>query len=106
MRAVVEAGIDKEDRTRVVANSDQVGALWHIYRAQDADQIRDFLNKVDAERGNKKEPHHDPIHDQSWYLDGVLRRRLHCEYGVEAYSFIQFSGDAVFIPAGAPHQVN
>lgn len=51
------------------------------------------------------EPHHDPIHDQSCYLDGPLRERLYKEYGVEGYAIVQCKGDAVFIPAGAPHQV-
>lgn len=51
------------------------------------------------------EAHTDPIHDQSWYLDGYLRQRLYDEYGVEGYCIVQFLGDCVFIPAGAPHQV-
>ena len=63
------------------------------------------MNKIAIERGDKLEPHHDPIHDQSWYLDPPLRERLYNEYGVEGYPIIQCMGDAVFIPAGAPHQV-
>jgi len=51
------------------------------------------------------EPYHDPIHDQSFYLDRTLRRRLAEEYGVQGYAIIQCVGDAIFIPAGAPHQV-
>ncbi len=81
------------------------GALWHIYDPRDADKIRDLLNKVAKEQGEKIEPHHDPIHDQSWYLDNILRKRLKEEYEVEGYSILQCMGDAVFIPAGAPHQV-
>lgn len=49
--------------------------------------------------------HHDPIHDQSWYLDEQLRDRLWREYGVRGYTIVQFYGDTVFIPAGAAHQV-
>ena len=55
--------------------------------------------------GQENPPDHDPIHDQSWYLDQVLRRRLYEEYGVQGWAIVQFLGDAVFIPAGAPHQV-
>ena len=51
------------------------------------------------------EPHNDPIHDQSVYLDGVLRQRLFDEYGVVGYAYPQCQGDTIFIPAGAPHQV-
>jgi lysine-specific demethylase 3 len=58
-----------------------------------------------VERGERLEPHHDPIHDQSWYLDGPLRKRLYKEYGVSGYSIVQCYGDTIFIPAGAPHQV-
>ncbi len=57
------------------------------------------------ERGETLEAHHDPIHDQSWYLDNELRRRLLEEYSVQGYTILQCMGDAVFIPAGAPHQV-
>lgn len=63
------------------------------------------LCKVGEEHGQENPPDHDPIHDQSWYLDQVLRRRLYEEYGVQGWSIVQFLGDAVFIPAGAPHQV-
>lgn len=52
------------------------------------------------------EPYHDPIHDQQFYLDKNLRKRLADEYGVHGYPVIQCEGDAVFIPAGAPHQVS
>lgn len=79
--------------------------MWHIYTAGDAEKIRDFLKKVTLGRGNPLKPHHDPIHDQNWYLDGHLRQRLHREYGVEGYTIVQCLGDAIFIPAGAPHQV-
>ena len=47
----------------------------------------------------------DPIHDQLIYLDSELRERLHTEYGVKGWAIVQCVGDAIFIPAGAPHQV-
>lgn len=81
------------------------GAVWHIYHARDADAIRDLLNKVSAERGETLKSNHDPIHDQCSYLDANLRGRLYNEYGVKGYSILQCLGDAIFIPAGAPHQV-
>jgi len=64
-----------------------------------------FVLQVAVERGERLEPHHDPIHDQSWYLDGPLRARLYKEYGVSGYGIVQCLGDVVFVPAGAPHQV-
>lgn len=104
-RAIDEAGCDILTRRRVREKGEFPGALWHIYNARDADKIRDLLNKVAIERGARLEPHHDPIHDQDWYLDGPLRERLYEEYGIEGYAIVQCLGDAVFIPAGAPHQV-
>ncbi|XP_034238859.1 lysine-specific demethylase 3B-like [Thrips palmi] len=103
--AIDEAGCDDLTRRRVRLEGEMPGALWHIYHASDADKIRDLLNKVAIEKGTRLEPHHDPIHDQSWYLDAVLRMRLEKEYGVTGYAIVQCLGDAVFIPAGAPHQV-
>ncbi|XP_054265577.1 lysine-specific demethylase 3A-like isoform X2 [Macrosteles quadrilineatus] len=104
-RAIDEACSDLLTRRRVRDKSELPGALWHIYSARDADKIRDLLNKVAIERGARLEPHHDPIHDQSWYLDAPLRERLYKEYAVEGYAIVQCLGDAIFIPAGAPHQV-
>lgn len=104
-RAIDEADCDIITRRRVRVDHELPGALWHIYAPRDANKIRDLLNKVTIERGERLEPNHDPIHDQSWYLDQKLRRRLYMEYGVEGYPIVQCLGDAVFIPAGAPHQV-
>jgi len=104
-RAIDEAGCDMASRRRAREPKELPGAVWHIYHAKDADLIRDLLNKVSAERGEPLEPNHDPIHDQSSYLDADLRARLLTEYGVQGYAVVQCLGDAIFIPAGAPHQV-
>ena len=104
-KAIDEAGCDEPTKKRVKEGKEKPGALWHIFDPRDADKIRDLLNKVAKERGEKIEAHHDPIHDQSWYLDNELRKRLLEEYNVQGYAILQCMGDAVFIPAGAPHQV-
>ncbi|XP_026816399.1 lysine-specific demethylase 3A-like isoform X3 [Rhopalosiphum maidis] len=104
-RAVDEAGCDMASRRRAREPKELPGAVWHIYHAKDADSIRDLLNKVSAERGVPLESNHDPIHDQASYLDADLRARLYTEYGVQGYAVVQCLGDAIFIPAGAPHQV-
>ena len=82
-----------------------IGAIWHGYHRRDADKIRDMLNKVALERGQRLEPNTDPIHDQKYYLDDRLRKRLFEEYGVRGFAYPQCEGDTIFIPAGAPHQV-
>ncbi|EDW34380.1 GL21613 [Drosophila persimilis] len=104
-RAIAMGGCDYITRARCQSPEVLPGALWHIFPARDADKIRDLLNRVTLEKGFRLEPDHDPIHDQNWYLDDKLRARLFKEYGVEGHPIVQCLGDAVFIPAGAPHQV-
>ncbi|GFT05442.1 lysine-specific demethylase 3A [Nephila pilipes] len=105
IKALEECGCDSLMKKRAKEKGSKPGAVWHVYNARDADKIRDFLNKVSEEQGVKLNPHHDPIHNQEWYLDEKLRSRLYKEYGVEAYTIAQCFGDAIFIPAGSPHQV-
>ena len=62
--------------------------------------------QVYEERGLRPISGTDPIHDQLLYLDFDLRQRLHQEYGVKGWAIAQCVGDAIFIPAGAPHQVS
>ncbi|XP_034037116.1 lysine-specific demethylase 3B isoform X2 [Thalassophryne amazonica] len=106
MTTIEEGDVDQMTKRRVYEGKEKPGALWHIYAAKDAEKIRELLRKVGEEQGQENPPDHDPIHDQSWYLDQVLRRRLYEEYGVQGWSILQFLGDSVFIPAGAPHQVH
>uniref|UniRef100_A0A8C4H3F9 Lysine-specific demethylase n=1 Tax=Dicentrarchus labrax TaxID=13489 RepID=A0A8C4H3F9_DICLA len=106
MTTIEEGDVDEMTKRRVYEAKEKPGALWHIYAAKDAEKIRELLRKVGEEQGQENPPDHDPIHDQSWYLDQVLRRRLYEEYGVQGWAIVQFLGDAVFIPAGAPHQVH
>ena len=46
LKAIDEAGCDILTRRRVREVHEKPGALWHIFDAQDADRIRDLLNKV------------------------------------------------------------
>ena len=105
LKCVEEADCDVLTRRRVREQGSIPGAIWHIYHPRDADKIRDLLNKVALERGQRLAPNTDPIHDQHIYLDGQLRQRLYQEHGVVGYAYPQCEGDTVFIPAGAPHQV-
>ncbi|EDO40345.1 predicted protein [Nematostella vectensis] len=101
----VDSACDKIQQQRVRRDTARIGALWHIYHVEDADKIRDLLHKVAREKKMKYAAHHDPIHDQCFYLDHEIRERLKREYNVEGYAICQCLGDGVFIPAGAPHQV-
>ncbi|XP_069507689.1 lysine-specific demethylase 3B [Ambystoma mexicanum] len=106
LKTIDEGDVDEVTKQRIHKGKEKPGALWHIYAAKDAEKIRELLRKVGEEQGQENPPDHDPIHDQSWYLDQCLRKRLHEEYGVQGWAIVQFLGDAVFIPAGAPHQVH
>ncbi|XP_068518597.1 lysine-specific demethylase hairless [Anas acuta] len=95
-----EDGMDELLQERLRGAGSRPGALWHIFRAEDAGRIQDFLHKVDQEQGG---PAEDP--PGGLYLDSELRRRLREECGVSAWTLLQCLGDAVLVPAGAPHQV-
>jgi lysine-specific demethylase 3 len=56
-------------------------------------------------KGKPPRVNSDPIHDQVNYIDAQMLKRLEKEHCVMAFTIVQFLGDAIFIPAGAPHQV-
>ncbi|XP_067168370.1 lysine-specific demethylase hairless [Apteryx mantelli] len=97
-----EDGVDAPLKERLWDARSRPGALWHIFRAEDAGRIRDFLQK-DHERDGAAQP--EPAARPGRYLDLSLRRRLREECGVSGWTLLQFLGDAVLVPAGAPHQV-
>src|SRR5258708_34388584 len=75
-------------------------ALWNIFRAGDAEAIREFLIENYPECSDS-----DPIHSQNYFLDNSLRRCLWEEKCVKSYQIHKKPGDLGFIPAGGPQQL-
>ena len=81
-------------------------ALWDIWRRKDRKVLEEWL-RTNSERFTERDPGKvvHAIHDQCFYLTSEDKEALKAECGIEAYTFEQKLDDAVFIPAGCPHQV-
>ncbi|KAH9707277.1 lysine-specific demethylase jmj25 [Citrus sinensis] len=77
------------------------GAVWDIFRRQDISKLQDYLKKHFREF---RHIHCCPV-QQVFYLSSEHKAKLKQEYGIEPWTFIQKLGEAVFVPAGCPHQV-
>ncbi|CAI5963645.1 unnamed protein product [Closterium sp. NIES-65] len=93
----------------LTAGGDEGAALWDIFRREDSDKIRAFIARHLHEfrhlHNQVIQSMDDEIHDQTVYLTARHKEMLYTEYGVEAWTFEQRRGEAVFIPAGCAHQV-
>lgn len=74
------------------------GARWDIFSPQDTMRLKKVLRvHTDPE---------DPVLAQNTYLTPARLRELEVNHEINAYTFFQREGEAVFIPAGCAHQVS
>lgn len=62
--ALEMAGVDNEDLNLLKSGTRLPGAIWHIWPAQQADEIRKLLHSVALENGKPLGVNDDAIHDQ------------------------------------------
>jgi len=75
------------------------GAIWDIFPPESSAAIRRYLKQRDASVD-------DPLNRPLFYLtEEDLVELGKPEYDVRSYRIYQSTGDAVFVPAGCPHQV-
>ena len=75
-------------------------ALWHIFKVSDVPVIHKYIREVFNLPNDA-----DPIHCQLHYLGPMHLAQLKVRHSVVPYTFHQAVGEAVYIPAGCPHQV-
>ncbi|VVC30448.1 JmjC domain [Cinara cedri] len=105
LKAIDEGGCTQSEKDRYYKNGEIPGALWHIFHAKDVPTIKNMICKYNIDNKVTRDSHSDPIHDQTCYLTAKHISILFNEYGVKCCPIVQYEGDAVYIPSGAPHQV-
>lgn len=89
------------------------GAVWHIWRREDLDTLRQFMREnqrhfpdVTTASGHVElQEWEDPVHSQRFMLSDALLEKLLHDTGVQPWQFEQNLGEGVVIPAGCAHQV-
>ncbi|CAF1715107.1 lysine-specific demethylase JMJ25 [Brassica napus] len=107
--SIQEQKLDAPKETNESSKAVHGGAVWDIFRREDVPKLVEYLKRHKHEfRHLYNEPVKSvshPIHDQSMFLNERQKKQLKEEFDIEPWTFVQHLGEAVFIPAGCPHQV-
>ncbi|XP_014341932.1 probable JmjC domain-containing histone demethylation protein 2C isoform X2 [Latimeria chalumnae] len=104
MSRVEVNSLDEVTMKRLQDSNNKPGALWHIFPVEDGDKVEQLLRKVHEEQDHNISCQNDLTERKRYYLDHSLRKRLQEDFGVKCWTLIQFLGDTIFVPAGAPYQ--
>lgn len=107
-----EKALKCEDLNRIseeTVTKSRPGAIWEIYRREDVPKLVEYMKLHWDEFGVSDDIMDDsvprPLHEGVIYLNSHHKKKLKEEFGIEAWTFEQHLGVAVFIPAGCPFQV-
>ncbi|KRY30960.1 Lysine-specific demethylase 3A [Trichinella spiralis] len=101
LQYLAREGLDEQTMNMARERIKDVGALWTVFKPSDSNNLRKYINSHFA---NLPIVYYDPIHDGTCYLDATARADL-VRRGIQPIMFLQMRNEAVFIPAGAAHQV-
>jgi len=93
---------DLEGAKAVPLYNPDAGALWHIWNREDVPALAAYLKEFAKRKGEDGD---HAIFDHSVYVDDDMLATLAEQHKVVPHIFYQKTGDAIFIPAGCPHQV-
>ncbi|KAL3624955.1 hypothetical protein CASFOL_031623 [Castilleja foliolosa] len=99
----IESSCTSEDKRR----ADSCGAHWDIFPRQDVPKLLEYLRRHSNELTSKYSysKHIHPILDQNFFLNAYHKLRLKEEFDIQPWTFEQYAGEAIFIPAGCPYQI-
>ncbi|GAA6058571.1 hypothetical protein JCM10212_007010 [Sporobolomyces blumeae] len=86
---------------------------WDVFRAEDADGLRDYCWDILAKKAPKaatstrfRETHDDPLLSPCLYLGQRQREHLFATKGIKSFPVYQYPGQMILIPAGCPYQTS
>ncbi|KRX22323.1 Lysine-specific demethylase 3A [Trichinella nelsoni] len=102
LQQLAQEGLDEQTMNMARERIKDVGALWTVFKPSDTKKLRRYI--INLQFPNRPVLYYDPLHDGTCYLDATARADL-VRRGIQPIMFLQMRNEAVFIPAGAAHQI-